>query len=88
MLLEKRFPGLEVSGGYFPSFGFEHHETEITSLRRVLQKDDPDIVCVAPGLPKAELLIHRIREPHRKTWWIGIGIRLSFIAGEGRHVPR
>ena len=88
MLLEKKFPGLEVPGSYLLSFGFEHDETEITSLRRALQKDNPDIICVALGLPKAELLIRRIRESHPKTWWIGIGIRLSFIAGELRHAPR
>jgi N-acetylglucosaminyldiphosphoundecaprenol N-acetyl-beta-D-mannosaminyltransferase len=88
MLLKKKFPRLEVAGIYFPPFGFEHDEAEKENLRHALRTANPDIVYVALGFPKAELLIHSLRQFHPNTWWIGIGISLSFIAGEVQRAPR
>jgi N-acetylglucosaminyldiphosphoundecaprenol N-acetyl-beta-D-mannosaminyltransferase len=86
--LQARFPALEVAGTYFPPFGFEHDEAEMQNLRQALQAANPDIVYVALGFPKAETLIHGLRESHPHAWWIGVGISLSFIAGEVPRAPR
>ena len=87
-LMEHRFPGLRIAGTYYPPFGFEKDETEMARLRASLAKADPDIVYVALGFPKAELLIQQLRGFHPKTWWIGVGISLSFIAGEVKRAPK
>jgi len=44
-------------------------------------------VYVALGSPKTETLIELLRPNLPQTWWIGIGISLSFITGQVQRAP-
>jgi N-acetylglucosaminyldiphosphoundecaprenol N-acetyl-beta-D-mannosaminyltransferase len=86
--LQARYPQLKIAGTWFPPFGFEHEEEELERMYNALRAADPDIIYVALGFPKAEKLIQNLRTEHPKSWWLGIGISLSFIDGEVKRAPR
>jgi len=86
--LTQRFPQLSIAGTHYPPFGFEDEPTEIDIIRRQIEETKPDIVYVALGFPKAERLIDLLRANHPNAWWIGVGISLSFIAGEVPRAPK
>jgi N-acetylglucosaminyldiphosphoundecaprenol N-acetyl-beta-D-mannosaminyltransferase len=48
----------------------------------------PELVLVALGAPKQELLIHRIRSRIAPAVALGVGASLNFIAGAQRRAPR
>lgn len=87
-VLAQRFPGLIVAGTYCPPFGFETNPNEIDRIQSMIRDAKPDVVYVALGSPKQEELIDRFRGEFPATWWMGIGISLSFITGEVRRAPR
>ena len=86
-ILQARYPGLRIAGTHFPPFGFDTDPEQMARIRAALDSSQPDIVYVALGFPKAERLIHRLRRDYPATSWIGIGISLSFIAGEVARAP-
>jgi N-acetylglucosaminyldiphosphoundecaprenol N-acetyl-beta-D-mannosaminyltransferase len=53
---------------------------ELASLR-------PHLVLVALGSPKQEQVIAALRPHLPATWLVGVGISLSFVAGEVRRAP-
>ncbi len=87
-VLVARHPGLRVVGTACPPFGFEHDSGQIDALTEQLRSTQPDIVYVALGAPKQEQFIARFRALLPHTWWLGIGISLSFLSGEVRRAPR
>jgi len=86
--LAQRFPGLIIAGSYCPQFGFEKLTEEIDRIRSMIRDTKPDVVYVALGSPKQEELIERFRAEFPATWWLGIGISLSFITGDVRRAPK
>ena len=42
----------------------------------------PDIIFVGLGFPKQERLIETLRPLLPQTWFLGIGVSFSFVAGE------
>ena len=87
-VLKANSPGLSVVGTYCPPLGFEEKPHEISRLVSTIQNARPDIVWVALGSPKQELLIDRIREILPGTWWLGVGVSFSFLTGHVRRAPR
>lgn len=87
-ILEQRFPGLRIAGTHCPPLGFENDPAEMEAIRQRLVASAPDVVYVALGSPKQEQLIERLRGEFPKTWWMGVGISLSFIAGDVQRAPR
>lgn len=85
--LLKKFPRLQIAGTHFPPFGFETSEECLSVIETTIAIASPNIVYVALGFPKAELLIARLRRRFPAIWWIGVGISLSFVAGEVRRAP-
>lgn len=85
-LLEK-FPALRVAGCYAPPFGFERDAEEMAKIRRLLESARPDIVFVGLGSPKQEQLIAALRELLPHSWWLGIGVSFSFVAGDVKRAP-
>lgn len=81
-------PGLRVAGTLCPPFGFERDEARRRELHAALTAARPDLVFVALGSPKQELLIAGLRELLPAAWWIGVGISFSFVAGGVRRAPR
>lgn len=86
--LQAEHPGLEVVGTTCPAVGFERDERQMHALAQQLTSSRPDIVFVALGSPKQELLIDRLRQRLPAAWWIGVGISFSFVAGDVRRAPR
>lgn len=83
--LRERFPSLRVAGTLSPPFGFEHEPAELQRVRKALKASAPDIVFVGLGFPKQEQLIALLRADFASTWFLGVGIALTFAAG---HLPR
>ena len=89
--LTDRYPGLRIAGTFFPPMGFEKDAAVMDAMRATLRESRPDLVYVALGSPKQERLIRQLRSElgHelRQTWWLGLGISLSFICGDVRRAP-
>lgn len=83
--LVDRFPNLIIAGVYCPPLDFEHDKAETARLAKAVVDSQPDIVYVALGSPKQERIIDGLRHRLASTWWMGVGIAFSFVAGD---VPR
>jgi N-acetylglucosaminyldiphosphoundecaprenol N-acetyl-beta-D-mannosaminyltransferase len=84
-VLLERYPGLEVAGTLCPPMGFERDAEEIDRIRCKVGEAAPDIVFVGLGFPKQDLLICKLRSVLPGASFMGVGISLSFVAGE---IPR
>ena len=81
-------PELQIAGFACPEVSAEPTAVEIREARDRIREAKPDVVLVALGAPKQELLIAALRRDFPNVWWIGVGISLSFIAGDVRRAPR
>lgn len=86
--LQAHCPGLRVVGTHFPPFGFEQDPRELARIREALTAARPDIVYVGLGFPKQEQLIVELRDALPETWFLGIGISLSFVSGDASRAPQ
>ena len=82
-----RFENLRVAGVACPAPGFESRPGEIEQLAAHLAEVRPDVIFVALGSPKQEALIARLRSTLPGTWWLGVGISFSFVAGRVQRAP-
>jgi N-acetylglucosaminyldiphosphoundecaprenol N-acetyl-beta-D-mannosaminyltransferase len=83
----ERYPGLRIAGTACPPFGFEHDERELALIRTQVSDAEPDIVFVALGFPKQDLLIRLLREALPSASLLGVGISLSYATGELSRAP-
>jgi N-acetylglucosaminyldiphosphoundecaprenol N-acetyl-beta-D-mannosaminyltransferase len=82
------YPGLGLSGGSSPMLGSPPTPAEIDAVAAELARHNPDILLVALGSPKQEQVIQALRARFPRTWMVGVGISLSFVAGELRRAPK
>jgi len=87
-VLRTRHPRLSVAGIECPAPGFERDALAMARLSRRIHDAKPDIVFVALGSPKQELVIRHLRHDRPEAWWLGVGISFSFLAGEVHRAPR
>ena len=87
-ILLERCPGLELAGCHCPPMGFEKDEEAMAAIEERLGKTRPDIVFVALGVPKQDILISRLRSLLPQAWWVGVGISFSFLTGDVSRAPR
>jgi N-acetylglucosaminyldiphosphoundecaprenol N-acetyl-beta-D-mannosaminyltransferase len=80
-------PGLRTVESYCPPFGFEDDPEELSRIKKALVDAQPTLVLVGLGFPKQEQLIGSLRTQMPRTWFVGVGISLSFLAGEQRRAP-
>jgi len=85
--LTRRYPGLHVVGVHCPDQGFLDREQEVVAMRRAVHDAGPDIVFVALGCPLQERVIALLYPEMPSVWWLGVGISLSFAAGEIDRAP-
>ena len=85
--LQEIHPELRVAGCYAPPFGFEGNLEEMEKIREFLVTTRPDIVFVGLGSPKQEKLIALVRDLLPTSWWLGIGVSFSFVAGDVKRAP-
>jgi len=86
--LAEQAPGLNIVGTYCPPMGFDKDPEAMAELRRQLVESGADVLFVALGAPKQELLIRTMRSALPNAWWIGVGISFSFVCGDVRRAPR
>lgn len=86
-VFRNRYPQLQVAGTAYPAVGFENDEQELERIRRELTDATPDIVFVALGFPKQDLLIRILREWLPSTVSLGVGISLSYVTGDLSRAP-
>jgi N-acetylglucosaminyldiphosphoundecaprenol N-acetyl-beta-D-mannosaminyltransferase len=86
--LTERNPGLQVVGTYCPPMGFEHDEAELERAVRATHQAAPDVVIAGLPFPKQEVLIARLRQVLPDAWYFGLGVSLSFVAGDVARAPR
>ena len=87
-ILRQRNPDIQIAGFYCPPFGFEKNPAEMAKIIQQLEAARPDIVYVALGSPKQEMLIDRIKSHLPSAWWIGVGVSFSFLTGAVTRAPR
>jgi N-acetylglucosaminyldiphosphoundecaprenol N-acetyl-beta-D-mannosaminyltransferase len=85
--LEARCPGLERVGSYCPPVGFENDTAELAKIKDALRSARPALVLIGLGFPKQERLINLLRSEMSETWFVGVGISLSFLAGDQPRAP-
>jgi N-acetylglucosaminyldiphosphoundecaprenol N-acetyl-beta-D-mannosaminyltransferase len=84
-IFKDRYPGLRIAGTACPAPGFEESELELGRLQRQVVEAKPQIVFVALGFPKQDLVIRRLRRALPRASFLGVGISLSYVTGD---VPR
>jgi N-acetylglucosaminyldiphosphoundecaprenol N-acetyl-beta-D-mannosaminyltransferase len=87
-VLRQRHPRLSIVGTACPPFGFEKDPAYVPSLLPTLLAAKPDIVFVALGAPKQEVLIRALRPHMPRAWFLGIGISFSFVTGAVERAPK
>lgn len=87
-VLQQLCPGLVVAGTDCPPLGFDKDPLAMARLSRKIHHAKPDIVFVALGSPKQELVIRHLRHDRPEAWWLGVGISFSFLCGEVQRAPR
>ena len=85
--LRERYPALRVTGWHCPSVGFEDDADEVRRIEAALRAHPADIVFVALGFPRQDLLIARLRHVLPSAWFIGVGISFSFVVGDVVRAP-
>ena len=86
-IFRERWPALQIAGVSCPEISSVPTESEIALLRESLEDANPDIVYVALGSPKQDLVIDALRAAFPRTWWIGVGVSFSFVSQEIGRAP-
>jgi N-acetylglucosaminyldiphosphoundecaprenol N-acetyl-beta-D-mannosaminyltransferase len=85
--LEARCPGLQGVEYYCPPIGFEDDPEELERIKGALHSARPALVLIGLGFPKQERLIRLLRSELPNAWFVGVGISLSFLAGDQPRAP-
>lgn len=86
-IFQDRYPALEIAGTACPPMGFEDDDHELNRIRRQLTEAAPQIVLVALGFPKQDLLIRNLRSSLSHASFLGVGISLSYVTGDVSRAP-
>lgn len=81
-------PGLRIAGTLCPEYGFERDREVFAEFRAAVIAARPDLVFVGIGFPKQEKVISRLRRDLPRTWFIGCGAAVNFVAGDVERAPR
>jgi len=85
-VLEDRYPGIRIAGGYSPP-----HRTltadEEAELANRINADTPDVVWVGVGVPKQEKWMAHMRSRLDPPLLVGVGAAFDFEAGLKRQAP-
>jgi len=86
-VFEDRYEGLKIAGTTCPAVGFETDEDELARIESEICEAAPNIVFVALGFPKQDLLIRRLRALLPGSAFLGVGISLSYATGDLSRPP-
>jgi N-acetylglucosaminyldiphosphoundecaprenol N-acetyl-beta-D-mannosaminyltransferase len=85
-IVKQREPSLEVQA-HSPTFGFENDPVETAEVLEMVRATAPQLLIMALGCPKQELLMHRWKDAIAPTVAVGAGATLDFIAGNATRAP-
>jgi N-acetylglucosaminyldiphosphoundecaprenol N-acetyl-beta-D-mannosaminyltransferase len=85
-VLREEHPGLDIMV-HSPSFGFEQDPDESAKILGLIRAAAPNLLVLALGCPKQELLMHRWKPLLGSTVAIGAGATLDFLAGNVTRSP-
>lgn len=88
IVLENRYPGLQVAGTYCPPFGFEKDPAELQRISDAIRSAAPDILFVGLGAPKQEKWIEQHYQSLGVPVSLGIGVSFEFVAGMVKRAPK
>lgn len=86
--LAREAPGLVVAGIDSRRVDVEGDPRLIDDLVAGIGAARPDLVLLALGCPKQEIIMHRIAEAVRPAVCVGVGAGLDFVAGAVPRAPR
>ena len=86
-VLKTKYPGVQIVGAYYPSFGFEDDEAENMKIVEMIREAKPDILFVGLGAPKQEKWIYKYKDQHQAPVSIGIGVSFEFVSGMVKRAP-
>ncbi|GAB3814732.1 WecB/TagA/CpsF family glycosyltransferase [Micromonospora zhanjiangensis] len=86
-VLRDRFPGLATAGHLSPPFGFDTRPEQFDAVCAEVTAARPDLVFVGLGFPKQERVIARLRPLLPRSWFLGCGAAIGFVAGVHRRAP-
>ena len=78
--LRRRFPGIQIVGGYSPPFGALRAEEE-SFVAAQINEIEPDVVWVGIGVPKQEKWMARMRDRLAVPVMCGVGAAFDFHSG-------
>jgi N-acetylglucosaminyldiphosphoundecaprenol N-acetyl-beta-D-mannosaminyltransferase len=85
-VLERRFPGLVVAGGWVPPFR-DLSDVELGEIAERIDADEPDVVWFGISTPRQEKLMARIRPRLYAPVLVSVGAAFDFIAGRKSQAP-
>lgn len=86
-VLRERFVDLKLAGHLSPPFGFDTRSDEYDAICDEVVAAAPDLVFVGLGFPKQERVIARLRPRMPRTWFMGCGAAIGFVAGVHSRAP-
>jgi N-acetylglucosaminyldiphosphoundecaprenol N-acetyl-beta-D-mannosaminyltransferase len=86
--LVERFPELKIAGTDSPMIDVNAGPDARKEPMEKLKAAKPDIVLMALGAPKQEILMHLIKDEVKPAVMLGIGATLDFIAGTVKRAPK
>jgi N-acetylglucosaminyldiphosphoundecaprenol N-acetyl-beta-D-mannosaminyltransferase len=86
--MRAEYPDVRIAGCMAPSHGFEQDACALEEIVGTLRAAAPEIVYLALGFPKQEELALQLAPQLPTTWFVGVGISFSFVAGEVQRAPR
>lgn len=86
--LTARYPNLRIVGTFCPPLGFEQNSALGTNVLNRIRAAAPDILCVALGVPKQEVWMHRNVGSLPVRLAIAVGAALDTQAGLRRRAPK
>jgi len=86
-VFQDSYPGLQIAGTACPSIGFEHDELKLGRIQREVTEAAPQVVLVALGFTKQDLLIRKLRGSLPHASFLGVGISLSYVTGDLSRTP-
>ncbi|AGA78970.1 WecB/TagA/CpsF family glycosyltransferase [Echinicola vietnamensis] len=85
--LEKKYPGLTISGTYSPPFGFENDPAELDKIVKLLKESRSDVLVVGLGAPKQERFISKYLKAYNIPVSLGLGSSIDYAAGVQKMAP-
>ena len=84
----ERYPSLGAISHTPLPMGFDPADADaVAEVEAALVAQRPDLIFIGLGFPKQDQLIAAVRSTLPGSWFMGVGVSLSFVAGEVRRAP-